>query len=49
VGVTAEPPENSNILDLMDSSNPNFDGGSKSMRGSFVMQILNPIYYVLHS
>ncbi len=23
----AEPHENSNILDLMDSSNPNFDGG----------------------
>jgi hypothetical protein len=32
VGVTAEPHENSNILD---SSNPNFDGGSRSMRGFF--------------
>jgi hypothetical protein len=29
VGVTAEPHENSNILNLMDFSNPNFDGGSK--------------------
>jgi hypothetical protein len=26
VGVTAEPHENLNILDLMDSSNLNFDG-----------------------
>ncbi len=49
MGVTAEPNENSNILDLMDSLNPNFDGESRSMRGSFVMQILIPIYYVLHS
>jgi hypothetical protein len=45
----AEPHENSNILDLMDSSNLNFDGGSRSMSGFFVMQILIPIYYVLHS
>jgi hypothetical protein len=29
VEVTVELHENSNILDLMDSSNPNFDGGSK--------------------
>jgi hypothetical protein len=35
VGVTAEPHENSNILDLMDSSNPNFNGGSRSMWGFF--------------
>jgi hypothetical protein len=28
-----EPHENSNILDLMDSSNPNFDGESISMWG----------------
>jgi len=35
VGVTAELHENSNILDLMDSSNPNFDGGSRSMWGFF--------------
>ncbi len=35
MGVTTEPHENSNILDLMDSSNPNFDGGSKSMWGVF--------------
>jgi hypothetical protein len=35
VGVTTEPHENSNILDLIDSSNPNFDGGSKSMWGFF--------------
>jgi hypothetical protein len=49
VGVTAEPHENSNILDLMDSSNPNFDGGSRSMWGFFVIQILILIYYVLHS
>ncbi len=49
MGVTAEPHENSNILDLMDSSNPNFDGGSKNMCGFFVMQILIPIYHVLHS
>jgi hypothetical protein len=33
VGVTAEPHENSNILDLMDSSNPNFDDGFGSMWG----------------
>jgi hypothetical protein len=32
----AEPHENSNILDLMDSSNPNFDDGSKSMWGGFL-------------
>jgi hypothetical protein len=31
----AEPHENSNILDLMDSSNPNFDDGSRSMWGVF--------------
>ncbi len=47
--VTAEPHENSNILDLMDSSNPNFDDGSRSKWGFFVMQILIPIYYILHS
>jgi hypothetical protein len=43
--------ENSNILDLMDSSNLNFDGGFKSMWGFLVMQILISIsiYYVLHS
>jgi len=29
----AEPHENSNILDLMDSSNLNFDSGSRSMWG----------------
>jgi hypothetical protein len=29
----AEPHENSNTLDLIDSSNLNFDGGSKSMWG----------------
>jgi hypothetical protein len=45
----AELHENSNILDLMDSSNPNFDGGSRSMWQVFVMQILIPIYYVLHN
>jgi len=39
VGVTAKLHENSNILNLMDSSNPNFDSGSKSMWGVFVMQI----------
>jgi len=33
VGVTAEPHENSNTLDLIDSLNLNFDGGSKSMWG----------------
>ncbi len=49
MGVTAEPHENSNILDLMDSLNPNFDNGSRSMCGFFVVQILLPIYYVLHS
>ncbi len=31
--VTAKPHENSNILDLTDSSNVNFDGGSRSMWG----------------
>jgi hypothetical protein len=45
----AELHENSNILDLMDSSNLNFDGGSRNMWGVFVMQFLIPIYYVLHS
>ncbi len=35
MGVTAEPHENSNILDLMDSSNLNFDSGFKSMWGFF--------------
>ncbi len=49
MGVTAEPHENSNILDLMDSLNPNFDGRSISMWGFFVMQFLIPIFYVLHS
>jgi hypothetical protein len=49
VEVTAKLHENSNILDLMDSSNLNFDGGSRSMWGFFVMQILILIYYVLHS
>jgi hypothetical protein len=33
VGVTAKPHENSNVLDLMDSLNPNFDDGSKNMWG----------------
>jgi hypothetical protein len=47
--MTAEPHENSNILNLMDSSNPNFDGGSRNMWGFLVIQILIPIYYVLHS
>ncbi len=47
--MTAELHENSNILDLMDLSNPNFDGGSRSMWGFLAMQILIPIYYVLHS
>jgi len=37
VGVTAEPHENSNILDLMDSSNRNLDGGSRNMWGFFVV------------
>jgi hypothetical protein len=45
----AEPYENSNILDLMDSLNPNFEGESISMWGFLVMQILILIYYVLHS
>jgi hypothetical protein len=49
VGVTTEPHGNSNILDLMDSSNLNFDDGSRSMWGGFFMQILIIIYYVLHS
>jgi len=33
VEVTAEPHGNSNIVDLMESSNPNFDGGFRSMWG----------------
>ncbi len=49
MAVTAKPHETSNILDLMDSLNCNFDGGSRSMWGVFVMQILISIYYVLHS
>jgi len=44
-----EPHENSNILDLMNSSNFNFNGGFRSMWGFLVMQILIPIYYVPHS
>jgi hypothetical protein len=47
--MTTEPHENSNILDLTDSLSPNLDGGSRSMWGFFVMQILIPIYYVLHN
>jgi len=31
VGMTAEPHENSNTLDPVDSSNPKFNGGSRSM------------------
>jgi len=48
--MTVEPHENSNILNLMDSSNPNFDGGSKSMWGFLVMQILIPfiMYYIVN-
>jgi hypothetical protein len=34
-GNDAEPCENLNILNLMDSSIPNFEGGSKSMWGVF--------------
>ncbi len=49
MGVTAEPHDNSNIVDLMDSSNLNFDDGSKSMWGFFVMKILIPNYYLVHS
>jgi len=49
VGVMAEPHGNSNILDLMDSSNPNFNCGFRSLWGFFVMQSLIPIYYVLHN
>jgi hypothetical protein len=49
VGVTAERHENSNILDLMDSSNLNFNSGSRSVWGFLVMQILILISYVLHS
>ncbi len=33
--VMAEPHESSNILDLMDSSSSNFDGGSRNMWGVF--------------
>jgi hypothetical protein len=47
--MATEPHENSNILNLMDSSNLNFDGGSRSTWGVFVMKILILIYYVLHS
>ncbi len=49
MAVTVEPHENSNILDLTDSLNPNFDDGFKSMWGVFVMKNLIPIYYVLHN
>jgi hypothetical protein len=45
----AESLENSNILNLMDSSNLNFDGGFRSMWGVFNDANLIPIYYVLHS
>jgi hypothetical protein len=31
--MTAKPHENSNILNLMDSLNPNFDDGSRNMWG----------------
>jgi len=43
----AELHGNSNILNLMDSSNPNFDGGSRSMWRFFVMQNLIPIYHAV--
>jgi hypothetical protein len=41
--MTAEPHENSNIVDLMDSSNPNFDSGSRSMWGVFCDANFNSI------
>jgi hypothetical protein len=47
--MTTEPHENSNILNLMDSSNSYFDGESINIWGFLVMQILIPIYYVLHN
>jgi len=49
VGVTAELHENSNILDLMELSNLNFDGGFRSMWGFLRCNFVIPIYYVLHS
>jgi hypothetical protein len=46
----AEPHKNSNIFDLMDSSNPNFDGGSKSSGGflwcKFYFQFT--MYYIVN-
>jgi hypothetical protein len=48
VVVIAKPHENPDILNLMDSSRPNFDGGSKSMWGSCDVKF-NANYYVIHS
>jgi len=41
---------NSNILNLMDSSNPDFDGGSRNMWGFFVVQIYFQftMYYIIN-
>jgi len=40
--------ENFDIIVPMDSWNPNFHSGSRKNMGIFVMNILFPIYYVLH-
>jgi hypothetical protein len=41
--------ENPDILVPMDSWSLNFDDGSKKCMGIRVMEILIPIYYVLHN
>jgi hypothetical protein len=41
--------ENIDILVPMDSWNPNFDNGSRKYIGSFIMEIIFSIYYVIHN
>jgi hypothetical protein len=49
VAVTTKPNENPNILVLRDSSSFNFDDGIQKYMEVFMMEILIPNYYVLHS
>jgi hypothetical protein len=47
--VMVELHENRNILIPMDSWNLNFDNGFRKYMGILVMELLFPIYYVLHN
>jgi hypothetical protein len=47
--VMAKLHENPKNLIPMDSWSPNFHDGSKKYMGIVVMEILIPIYYVLHN